>query len=143
MATRLENRMSPVVVIVNSGRGPAAWNMALDEALLLTAAERGTALLRFYGWIEPAASFGYSQRFRDVEAQTLLRPLVRRPTGGGLVPHDRDWTYSLAIPPGHRWYGLPAIESYRAIHQWIRDSWARLGVETELASAPRRVVAGQ
>jgi lipoate-protein ligase A len=135
--------MSHALFVVDSGRGAAAWNMALDEALLMTAANRGAALLRFYGWIEPAASFGYSQRFSDVEAQTLLRPLVRRPTGGGLVPHDRDWTYSLVIPPGQPWYALSAIESYRAIHQWLRESWTRLRVDTELAPSRRRELPGQ
>ena len=47
---------------------------------------------RFYAWLEPAATFGYFQRFAEVERMTLLRPLLRRPTGGGLVPHAADWT---------------------------------------------------
>ena len=107
--------------------------MALDEALLEALARLGRPVLRFYGWSEPAASFGYFQKFAEVERATLLRPLVRRPTGGGLVPHDADWTYTLAFPAGHAWYSLHAEESYRRAHEWIQSAFARLGVATELA----------
>ena len=72
----------------------------MDEALLRETATTSVATLRFYAWSEPAATFGYSQRYAELESMTRLRPLIRRPTGGGLVPHDRDWTYSLAAPPG-------------------------------------------
>ena len=69
------------------------------------------AVQRFYGWMEPAATFGYFQKYSSVERATLLRPLVRRLTGGGIVPHDADWTYSFAVPPGHEWHSLAAIET--------------------------------
>ena len=111
----------------------AADNMAVDEALLQSVANFGHPVLRFYGWAEPAASFGYFQRYKDVERMTQLRPLVRRPTGGGLVPHDADWTYSLAFPLSADWYQLKAIESYRAVHAWIKKAFARIGVSSELA----------
>jgi lipoyl(octanoyl) transferase len=117
--------------------------MALDEALLHAAPSLRCPVLRFYGWLEPAASFGYFQRYADVEQMTRLRPLVRRPTGGGLVPHDADWTYSLAFPPGDPWYALKAIESYQRIHEWIQAAFARLGVATELAPAVNKAQAGQ
>ncbi len=124
--------------LLNTGASDAAFNMALDEALLEAMPRLGKAVLRFYGWTEPAATFGYFQKFTEAERATLLRPLIRRPTGGGIVPHDTDWTYSLAFPTNHEWYSLAAVESYRRVHEWIRDAFARLGVATELALQSRK-----
>ena len=107
--------------------------MALDEALLENVLQLGRPVLRFYGWTEPAATFGYFQKFSEVECATHLRPLIRRPTGGGIVPHDADWTYSAVFPPGHEWHSLKAEASYRRIHDWLRLAFAELKIETELA----------
>ncbi len=117
--------------------------MALDEALLEAMPRLGQPVLRFYSWTKPSASFGYFQRFVEVERATLLRPLVRRSTGGGIVPHDADWTYSLAFPAGHEWYSLAAIDSYRRIHEWIQAAFGKLNVPTDLAESCRRVGPGQ
>src|SRR5271170_3410674 len=121
--------------LLQSGPCPAAFNMALDEALLEAVSRLGKPVLRFYGWMEPAATFGYFQKISEVERATLLRPLIRRPTGGGIVPHDADWTYSFVVPPDHEWYSFKAIESYRRIHEWIQSAFAKLKIETELAKA--------
>jgi lipoate-protein ligase A len=117
--------------------------MALDEALLEAMPQLNRPVLRFYGWDQRAASFGYFQRHSDVERSTLLRPLVRRPTGGGLVPHDADWTYSLVFPIDHEWYGLTAVDSYRRDHEWIQASLSLLALTTELAPAARKTGQGQ
>jgi hypothetical protein len=130
-------------LLLNSGLCEAAFNMALDEALLQTAPVRKKPVLRFYGWTEPAATFGYFQKYSEVARTTVLRPLIRRPTGGGMVPHDADWTYSMVLPPIHDWYGLKAIESYRRMHEWVRDAFARLNVITELAPCCRKSAPGQ
>lgn len=140
MPTEIENAGW---LVFESGRGDAAFNMAMDEALLEAAERVGKPVLRFYGWTEAAASFGYFQKFADVAHATLLRPLVRRPTGGGLVPHDADWTYSLAFPPAHEWYSVSAIESYRRVHEWIRAAFAQLKIVSELAPCCRKTEAGQ
>ena len=121
-------------LLLNSGRCPPAFNMALDEALLESMPRLGRPVLRFYGWTEPAATFGYFQKYADVERATHLRPLIRRPTGGGIVPHDADWTYSLVFPPDHEWHSLKAEASYRRVHEWIQSAFTKLGVATELAS---------
>jgi lipoate-protein ligase A len=130
-------------LLLNSGRCDAAFNMALDEALLEAVARLGKPVLRFYGWTEPAATFGYFQKYAEVERATLLRPLIRRPTGGGLVPHDADWTYSAVFPPGHEWHSLKAEDSYRRIHDWLRLAFAELKIETELAPSGKKSVPGQ
>src|SRR5258706_6996253 len=113
-------------LLLNSGKCNAAFNMALDEALLEAMPRLQTPALRFYGWTEPAATFGYFQHYAEVETWTSLRPLIRRPTGGGLVPHEADWTYSLAFPLTHWWFHLRAEESYRRLHEWIQESFVRL-----------------
>ncbi len=129
--------------LLQSGRCDAAFNMAWDEALLHDAPCLGRPVLRFYSWTAPAASFGYFQKYVQIEQITALRPLVRRPTGGGLVPHDADWTYSLTFPPTHDWYRLVATESYRRVHEWIRAAFTRLGVSAELAAVCRKTLPGQ
>jgi len=127
-------------LLLNSGPCAPAFNMALDEALLETVSRLGKPVLRFYGWTEPAATFGYFQKYADVEQATPLRPLIRRPTGGGIVPHDADWTYSLAFPQGHEWHLLKAEESYRRVHEWIQSAFAMLDMVTELASARKKSI---
>jgi len=128
---------------LESGPGTPAHNMALDEALLEAMPRLGFPVLRSYSWTLPAASFGYFQKYSEVERLTQLRPLVRRPTGGGIVPHDADWTYSVVVPVCHPWYSLTAVESYRRVHEWICDAFALLGIKTELAPEPRHDTAGQ
>lgn len=117
--------------------------MALDEALLEAMPRLATSVLRFYSWTEPAASFGYFQKYSEVECLTPLRPLIRRVTAGGIVPHDADWTYSLAFPTNHEWYSLTAIQSYERIHRWIQAAFAKQNVETVLAPERRKAEPGQ
>jgi lipoyl(octanoyl) transferase len=140
---KLNLRMAPVWQVLRSGAGGAAENMATDEALLRAAPTIGCPVLRFYGWAEPAASFGYFQSYGEIEKLTELRPLVRRPTGGGLVPHAGDWTYSLVFPNTHEWYSLSAVESYQRVHLWVQSTFAKVGVLTSLAAEPRRDAPGQ
>jgi len=130
-------------LLLQSGPGEPAWNMAWDEALLENSAALGKPVLRFYSWTKPAATFGYSQRISENEKATLLRPLIRRPTGGGLVPHDADWTYSLVFPPNHFWYELKAEESYRQLHEWLKDSFTFLQIETSLSPCCQKEMPGQ
>ena len=125
---------------MESDKSGAAFNMALDEALLEAMPRLRQPVLRFYSWTEAAASFGYFQKYALVEQLTPLRPLIRRPTGGGIVPHNADWTYSLAFPPNHEWYALSARDSYRRVHLWIQMAFERLNLRTELA--PESVKAG-
>ena len=101
-------------------------NMALDELLQDEALLLGAPVLRFYAWNVPAASFGYSQKPSAV-TRTQGLTLVRRPTGGGVVYHDVDLTYTFAIPAGDRLCELNRMESYRVIHEPVMEALTKLG----------------
>lgn len=127
----------------NSGVGSPALNMAWDAVLLEQASMVGRPLLRFYSWSEPASTFGYFQQIAIVERATQLRPLIRRPTGGGIVPHDADWTYSILIPASHAWYGMRAEASYERAHQWVAAAFESMGITVTLAPCCRKELPGQ
>ena len=107
----------PAWHLLESNAADAAFNMALDEALLVTAARRRVPLLRVYRWTQPAASFGYFQKYPAHLAAT--RQLVRRPTGGGLVYHGADTTYTVVAPPDDPLAALRTTEAYRLLHQAV------------------------
>lgn len=106
--------------------------MALDEALLLHASG---PVLRLYRWSTPAVSFGYFGRQAAVALAWPGRDLVRRMTGGGIVPHGEDITYTVAAPAAHPLARMTARESYQAIHATIARWLAAHGRPAELAAA--------
>jgi len=112
----------------DTSRSPAA-NMAVDELLLATM-PGAPALLRCYGWAEPATSIGY---FQPATVAPAGYPFVRRPTGGGLVYHLHDFTFSLVIPRGHPLFTVDRFTSYRLVNDAVRAAMAGLGEETWLA----------
>ena len=130
-------------LLIESGPAEPAYNMALDEALLENSAAINRPILRFYDWTQPCATFGYSQKITELEIATPLRPLIRRCTGGGLVPHDGDWTYSLTFPKDHDWTALPATESYRRLHAILQAAFQSIGMKTTLADCCRRPKPGE
>jgi lipoyl(octanoyl) transferase len=115
----------------------AALNMALDEVLLGRAAG---PLLRVYRWARPAVSFGYFGNVADVEAAWPGREMVRRWTGGGIVPHGEDVTYTLIVPRRCAFFRLGAEETYRAIHERIATLLAAHGRAVRVAAAAQAKV---
>ncbi len=93
-----------------------AMNMALDEALLEHTTE---PVLRVYRWAQPTVSIGYGLDMATLAHPLPAWPVVRRWTGGGVVLHDTDFTYSLIIPASDPWAQTRPIESYRELHYWL------------------------
>jgi lipoyl(octanoyl) transferase len=110
---------------------PAALNMAIDEALL---ADASVPILRYYRWQRPSISFGYFGRYAEVEPQSDSRDIVRRWTGGGIVPHGDDLTYSIIIPVFHPFFTRSSPEIYRVVHETIRGALQLNGIAAELSS---------
>jgi lipoate-protein ligase A len=119
-----------------------AWNMAVDEVLLESAAESGRCSLRFYRWSEPTLSLGYFQRAaqRMVHAGSRECALVRRQTGGGAIMHDQELTYSLAMPVAHP-LAEDARRLYATAHEALVCVLARCGVQATLCTEPAELAA--
>ena len=114
--------------------GPAspARNMAVDEALLREIRE---PVLRIYEWNVPAVSLGYFQP----AALAGKRPFIRRYTGGGLVDHAHDVTYTLVVPRAHPWMQLSAPDSYCHVHRGVQAALAACGIESDLTPSAHAV----
>jgi len=111
-----------------------AAQMAVDELLFREAG--GIPLLRVYRWPAHSASFGYSSRW------DMVRPMlpedtvevVRRWTGGGIVRHGDDLTYTLVLPEGAvAGLGGGSLGVYARAHEAMVESLREAGVAARLA----------
>lgn len=107
-------------------------NMAVDEWLLETAQE---PVMRVYGWRGEWGSLGYFMGFEEALASfpDIGLSWVRRWTGGGVVNHTEDWTYTLAVPKGEPLAGLRGAESYRMIHEALARVIAEEGATVRMS----------
>lgn len=117
--------------------GPEA--MAVDEWLLDTAT---WPVLRVYHWQGQWGSLGY---FGSVQSARDAFPgldLVRRWSGGGMVDHRSDWTYSLVVPRGHPLAESRGAESYRSIHLCLMAALEDEGITGKLSNGDDQTGAG-
>ena len=108
----------------------AAMNMAIDEAVLETAV---VPTIRFYRWQSPALSFGYFGKFANVEIYAAERDLVRRWTGGGIVFHGKDLTYSIVIPASDPAFDESSMVIYEKIHRALCEALNTMGERAVVA----------
>ena len=105
--------------------------MAIDEALARS--PQDGPVLRLYRWSRPAISWGY---FVQVDPDVIGRPgweLVRRPTGGGLVEHGEDLTYTLILPRFAD-ASLVPVEAFATANQLVLKALQVLDVQAGLAT---------
>ena len=119
----------------------AAMNMAIDEALLDYVA---VPSVRFYHWHSPALSFGYFGKFSDVMPYERGRDLVRRWTGGGIVLHGADLTYSIVIPESDAAFGESSTSIYEKVHRALVAVLNEIGEHAVVAGGvdPGAIAAG-
>ena len=125
-------------LLVDSAAG-GAWNMAVDEVLLDGVAAGATPpTLRFYQWRPACLSLGYFQPFDVVDLEgcrALGVEVVRRPTGGRAILHDRELTYSVALPAALLGHDGGVLASYYRLSLALHDGLRQLGVPATLAPA--------
>ncbi|MBO7237927.1 MAG: hypothetical protein J6U96_01375 [Elusimicrobiaceae bacterium] len=113
-----ENLLTPALTVFEQ--------MALDE--VLTHANAHGPVLRFYHWTDgPAVTFGYSQFYNSVQSQLTpdKGPACRRPTGGGIVFHGADLTFSLIFESE-----LRPSEIYARLHGAIENALAQVQLQS-------------
>lgn len=91
--------------LIDTGSMSGVENMAIDEALLSCfVPEESLPVLRLYGWNPPAFSCGRFQQPDEILNTGLCRrdgvQVVKRITGGGVIYHANELTYSLVCPAG-------------------------------------------
>src|SRR5262249_19930391 len=119
-----------LIVYHDTAGHSAAMNMSIDEALLESAM---IPTIRFYRWRSPSLSFGYFGKFSDVAIYAAERDLVRRWTGGGIVLHGNDLTYSIVIPASDSVFEKSSIALYEQIHRALTDALNRTGTPAVVA----------
>jgi lipoate-protein ligase A len=123
---------------IRDGARPGALNMALDEAMARSV-EGGRAVLRTYAWTRPTASFGRNEPARGLWSEPVAAGMglefVRRPTGGRVVLHDSEVTYTVLVPA--RDMGGPR-EAYRRINAALAEAMRGLGADVDAVGSVAR-----
>jgi lipoate-protein ligase A len=98
--------------------------MAADQSWLEQSAD---AVLRVYRWDRPTVTIGYAQSLPKLAEALPGWPVVRRWTGGGVVLHENDFTYSVIVPGGHPWAETRPLDSYQIIHDSLAKALVSAG----------------
>ncbi len=118
---------------------PGAFNMAVDEFLFRRLDRDPRTTVRFYRWERPTVSLGYSQGIEsilDLEyCQKNGIDVVRRITGGKLVLHWREITYSI-VSSDTTAFSPTLAESYKRISAALILGLEKMGLRARLAGPP-------
>jgi len=124
--------------LIDDGPLSGAENMAIDEALLRSF-DPATSLpvLRLYGWSPPALSLGRFQKGAEVldleRCRSEAVPIVRRITGGGVIYHADELTYSIVCAPEQMPPASSVKDSFRVLTGFLLAFYRALGLEAAYA----------
>ncbi|MCD6173564.1 MAG: lipoate--protein ligase family protein [Sulfurimonas sp.] len=110
--------------------------MAVDEALLSNFKDKDLPILRLYRW-EPSLSLGrFSNLYDTLDLNTLEKqniPFVRRMTGGGILIHGGDLSYSIVLPKNSL-KGIGVKKSYRYLCEFLIHLYKKLNLHAKFAN---------
>lgn len=114
-------------------------NMAIDEAIAREqSAREQLPTLRFYGWSPASFSLGYFQDiYKVLNIPKCVKeeiPFVRRFTGGEMIFHDQELTYSLNFPQSGSKTFNSVKESFKINSSFILKAYRKLGLDVGFAS---------
>jgi len=115
----------------------AADNMALDAAILSRYLEEDIPVLRLYRWAGPSFTYGVSQDPKE-EIDLLMCAkdgigVAGRMTGGGVLFHNDDITYSFVCAKDDVGEPKSHLVSYREICAFLIRFYESLGLKASFA----------
>lgn len=118
--------------VIVDGQNSAIENMSTDDALLNCFDKNDKAILRFYYW-DKSFTIGISQEFSMYSfCDDFDGNYAKRVTGGGVLFHGHDLSYSLVIPtPLLESYNIK--QSYEKICYFLLNFYKKLGLKTNYA----------
>ena len=134
----MDSHMKTWLLIADQVPRRGSLNMAVDEYLFARARKGDETFLRFYRWEKPTVSLSYGQEAARAADLDFCRAngidIVRRMTGGKVVLHIRELTYSLASSDTETF--TPTLQdSYRLISLALIKGLALMGLSARLAPA--------
>ncbi|MGC8866915.1 MAG: lipoate--protein ligase family protein [Elusimicrobiales bacterium] len=123
-------------IVVDTPSFDVYEQMSCDEIMCETMPAE--CILRFYRWKDNGITFGFSQRYSKV-LSTLAEDkknykMTRRPTGGGIVIHEDDLTFSLIFySPGE----FNPEKTYNMLHSAIYHEYAKNGFLLKIAASKK------
>ncbi|MBU1864141.1 MAG: lipoate--protein ligase family protein [Candidatus Omnitrophica bacterium] len=134
--------------IICDGFHNASRNMAFDEVLFRRAlhGHQQQPVLRLYGFHPQAVTVGACQKMKQthplIDYSHASSNVTRRITGGGVVFHDNNLTYSIvAHKKAHKTF-LSLKESYRIIHSVIQEALHTKGLATDFFDSNESIFMG-
>lgn len=126
--------------LIDTGASDGAANMAVDEALLNRFVPgRSAPVLRLYEWAPPTLSLGRFQKREEVldtaRCAAAGVPIVQRITGGGVIYHGEELTYSLVCTPAHVPPAASIKDSFRVLTSFLLRFYQKLGLDAAYAVA--------
>ncbi len=105
--------------LLDSGKKSSCENMALDLKLLEEMRADDPPLLHFYEFSKPSATYGHFMKPELYLKGDHGLDLARRPTGGGMLFHLWDLTFSVLIPRQFYAYSEDVMENYKFINDLV------------------------
>ena len=130
--------MKPTWRLIDTGPLDPFSNMAFDETLLRGYECHGAPpTFRIYGWEPAGISLGFAQDPEKVLDLGACRrgsmPFVRRLTGGGMIAHGDELTYSFVCSKEDLGISGQIVSSYKTIASFLIRFYESLGINASFA----------
>ena len=117
-------------------------NMSIDKNLFEETKKYNCVLLRFYLWFPPAVSFGKNQKVEEIvnikECEKNKIDLVRRPTGGRALFHQKELTYFLSGPLDGKIFPKNFQDNYNLISNCLLKGFELLKIPVEIKKSKEK-----